>query len=498
MTLRKTGLLVAGAVATALGSVAAFAVPPTTTPDFVFYVGGGSAEPQAIAATTCNIMTNVDLYTDSAAGAPATKYYMLYGTTTAATPKNLVPVGSNVLVIYKFNGGSLTNGGIPQSAASTGLPYPTVASILSASDSVVPAPTGTGAGTFCTAGNGVPTYQTPALAIEGSNRQPSFGLTDLEASAFVGINNPLSPAALPVVGAHKPIYALVFGIAVTSNLFSQKTNFSNSEVAGILAATITDWSQLKGDNGQPLPAGPVILLDRNIGSGHKTSSSIEFLGYPQLGAAATLPGSYVFGYSGGTDGLGTPPAVCTSEYQDVQEGSAASTVADLKLLAASSCNLRAISILSMDNPPGLKANQNVAGTNAYDFVSLNGTWVDAHTGSDDENGASGTSYDNVILGNYTWYYQANFNTQANFLSQSSQAADLSNLYGTQLSSKTLPGCSQPLGQLFPADMSGVVVDGDQVTALAPCVTVSSRKGNSDKPLSLTLDSGNVQLGKEQL
>jgi hypothetical protein len=495
----KKGALIASAIAAALGTGSAFAVGPSTTPNYVLYIGGGSAEPQAIGVTTCNLMSNVDLYTDTSGGAAAKSYYMLYGTMKAASPNGQVPLGANVLVIYKFNGGSLPNGGVPQSAASTGLPYPTVASILASTDTTI----NTGAGSFCTAGNGVPTYQIQAgtLSIESSNRQPSFGLTDLEASAFVGINNPLTPAPLPVVGAHTPIYDLVFGIAVSSPLFAQKTNFSYSEIAGILSAKITDWSQLKGDSGAPLPAGPVILLDRNVGSGHKASSSAEFLGYPQLGAGATTPGSVSYGYSGGIDGAGTAPVVCTSEYQDVQETAAAGTVSDLKLLSASGCGLRAVAILSMDNPPGLHANQNTAGTNAYDFVALNGTWVDAHNGgSDDENGAEGTGYDNVLKGNYTWYYQANFNTQAGFLGTATSvpAADLATAYKNALSSKTLPGCTGSPGAAFPGNMSGVVVDGDEVSSLSACVTNSSRSGNSDKPLSVTLDGGTITIGSEPL
>src|SRR6202000_120495 len=100
-------------------------------------------------------------------------------------------------------------------------------------------------------------------------------------------------------GATVGIYDLIFGIAVTPALYAQKTNFSYAEVAAILSATVTNWNQLYGDNGQALTAGDVILLDRNVGSGHKASSSTEFLGYPQLGAAATLPTSVVNGYLGG-------------------------------------------------------------------------------------------------------------------------------------------------------------------------------------------------------
>ena len=86
-------------IAAALGSSAAYAVGPGTTPDFVFYYGGGSAEPQAVAVATCRLMSNVDLYTSTPAGKPDTKYYVLYGTTTAAH-------GSVPQALLLWNGGA--------------------------------------------------------------------------------------------------------------------------------------------------------------------------------------------------------------------------------------------------------------------------------------------------------------------------------------------------------------------------------------------------------
>ena len=482
-------------IAAALGSSAAYAVGPGVTPDFVFYYGGGSAEPQAIGAATCRLMSNVDNYTSTAAGKPDGKYYILYGTTTAA--HGSVPANKNVMVIYKFNGGSYTNGGQPQSPATVGLPYPTVASITAGATAI-----GTGAGTFCTPGNGTATFQSGTFTIETTNRQPDFGLTDLEVAAFNGINNPIAPAALSLPGASVGIYDLVFGMAVTSQLSAQKHNFSYSEIAGILSGQITNWNQLYGDNNQVLPAGDVILLDRNVGSGHKTSSSAEFLGYPQLGALATQPTSVVNGYQGGSDGAGTAPVVCAAGYQDVQETSAAGTVSDLKLLAASGCGLRAIGILSMDNPPGIAANQNVAGTNAYNFVQLNGTAVDTGTSGDDENGAVATSYVNAIKGNYTDFYQAHFNTKTSgFLTSGTAGADFASAYLTQLRSATLPGCSGSPGAKFPGTMAGVITDLDNATTLVgvTCVSVTSRNGNSDSPLfPFKTIPGNITLGSDPL
>jgi PBP superfamily domain len=497
---KKVTYLVAGAIATALGSAAVLANGPAAAPTNVFYFAGGSAEPQAVAVATCNLMNNVDSYSSAAVGQVGANYLNLYGTLKKAI-SGVGAAGTPVAIIYKFNGGSLPNGGVPQAPPFPTLPYPTVASAF-----VVPA--GGGPGNYCTPGNGTTTVSEAAYTLT-NNQQPSFGLTDLEASAFTGINNPVAPAALPVVGGHVGIYDLVFGLAVSPQVWAQKQNFTYPEVAGILAGAITNWNQLYGDQpgfvNTPLPTGNIILLDRNVGSGHKASSSAEFLGYPQLGAVEFTPNSNSgTGYIGGAGG-GAPPVACSTAYQDIQEGSAGATVSDLKLLnqttAKGGCGgMRAVAILSMDNPPAIAANQNVSGTNDYFFVALDGTFVDAHTGADDENGAVGTSYDNVIKGNYHWFYQANFNTGA---PTTTASAAMNAAYLAQLKSFTLPGCgvSPSPGLQFPGNVPGIVNDLDNNTAatLGQCVTVSTRGGNSDSPpFPYSSLPGNITLGIDPL
>src|SRR5271168_1532620 len=109
--LMKTSYL-ACSIAVALGTSAAHAVVPTTTPGLVVYSGGGSAEPQPIEAAFCRLFNNVDDYTDAAKGAVRGDYLVLYGTAIKAIGS--IPAGTNVLYFYKFNGGSYANGGIPQ------------------------------------------------------------------------------------------------------------------------------------------------------------------------------------------------------------------------------------------------------------------------------------------------------------------------------------------------------------------------------------------------
>jgi len=500
---KKVSYLIAGAVATVLSSAATLAAGPAVAPTAAntYYFAGGSAEPQAVAVATCNLMNNVDSYSTAVLGKVGANYLLLYGNLKNAIA-GVGGAGAAVAVMYKFNGGSLPNGGVPQTAAGEQLPYPTIATAFQV-------PAGGGPGNYCNAGVGTTTVNDPVAYALTNNEQPAFGLTDLEASAFIGINNPIAPLPLPVVGAHQGIYDLVFGFAVSPQVWAQKQNFTYPEVAGILAGAITNWNQLYGDQAPfvntPLPAGNIVLLDRNVGSGHKASSSAEFLGYPQLGSVALTPNSVSgTGYVGGAGG-GAPPVACGAAFQDIQEGSAGATVSDFNKLNNTVANggcggMRAVAILSMDNPPGIPANQDVAGTNDYYFVSLDGVFADAHVPGDDENGAVGTSYDNVIKGDYHWFYQANFNTQnPGFLTGGTPQGNLASAYLTQLKSFSLPGCSGSPGLQFPGNVPGIVNDLDNAAALGTCVTVSTRNGLSDQPLfPYNSVPGNITLGTDPL
>ncbi|MGO9935549.1 MAG: hypothetical protein ACLPV8_27580 [Steroidobacteraceae bacterium] len=482
----------------------------------MFYWGGGSAEPQAIGVAFCNIANDVDLYTSN--GPPFTKansndgsYYILYGTSTVAI--GTLPAGTNIMVMYKFKGGSYANGAVPQQAGGGNLTYPpVVANVLAATDVA----TGlTPLGTFCTAGNGNPTISFNTAGYGAvAPQQPDFGLTDVEVPFFnagVGaINLPTGQAPVTTAKA-TGIYDLIFGIAVTSQLYAQKQQFSHAEIAGILSGFTTDWSQLQGDQGAfnkaTLPAGPIILIDRNAGSGSKAQSSAEFLGYPALGASALTPNSVSgTGYIGGSATSvpplnGTPPVNCTTgTYQDIQDTSAAGVVADL--LVANACpggGLRAIAILSMDNPPGIVANQNVAGVNSYDFVKLE-SGVDTGVAGDNINSITpgDTSYINAVKGLYTDFYQANINWRPAALVGNNLA--LFNLMKAQLTSPTLPGCSGSPGLKFPGNLPGTMTDGNNVATNAPnvCVGVATRAGDSAAPLFPTNNPGNVLTGMDPI
>jgi hypothetical protein len=493
--LLKTSYL-ACSIAVALGTNTAHAVVPTTTPGLVVYSGGGSAEPQPVEAAFCKLFNNVDLYSDLQK-AQSGSYLVLYGT--AINAIGSIPAGTNVLYFYKFNGGSYANGGIPQggtqsaAGAAQTLSYPTTASVLGAATLLT---AGT-QGTVCTAAQkGLPTFGYTLSTNNLVPQLPDFGITDVEVPMFSGFNNPTT-LPLATVGSPDLVYDLVEGVAVTNSLFTgigsngaalsginKKTNFTRAEVAGILAGSVTDWHDIYADNGSPVaPAGtPIILIDRNVGSGTKTAGTAYFLGVPNL-ATSTTPNSVTnfAGAGNGSGGLngagysGTTVATtgaAAQSFQDVLASSSAAVVSDL--ITANNANLLAVAILSVDNPPAL--NQSTGG-NPYDFVKINGVAMDSGVNPDNINGPTESSYINVINGSYDFFYQVNFNERSGF-STGAPAANASFAAGLKavLQSASLAGVNA--GVQFPLATNGILIDGDTASSLVKGVTVTSRNGNS--------------------
>jgi hypothetical protein len=473
--------LIACAVATALGTSAAQALPPSTTPDFTFYAAGGSAQANAFYVAFSDNVTSLDSYTNTTNGTDSGQYRVLFGTTTNAITANgfTIPAGKNVLYMYKFNGGSFANGIAPQVGGGSALPYPTVASIAAAT--LI---------TGAVAGTGVPTYAYAANT--GNSQVPDWGVADLEVGMFQGYNNPTGNAggtavntnggAAPTVGASVGIYDNLFGIAVTHNMFTAthpKTNFSRAEMEGILQGIVSDWSQLFADDGTQMAAGGIILLDRGEGSGSKASGNQYFLGYPGA-AGAKLPESASFAYTGTA-----LAATGTETPQDIAEASSSTLVADLKL--ANSTSRRAVAVLGLEFPPAL--NQLVSGTNSYDFAKINGTAVDAQTGTDNINGNVGTSYINVVKGNYDYYYQNSFNTRAGFLAGANANAAFASQIKTTMSSAGFVGADTGGG--FPGGVPGTLLDADlftTLTATSKGTTLNTRNKVSTAPLQPKLSA----------
>ncbi len=474
--------LVACAVATALGTSAAHALAPSSTIDFTFYAAGGSAQANAFYVAFGDNTTNVDSYTNTTNGTDSGNYRVLFGTTTAAITFNgfTIPAGKNVLYMYKFNGGSFTNGIAPQVGGGSALAYPTVASIQAA--------TAIGG---AVAGTGVPTYAYAANT--GNSQTPDWGVADLEVSMFKGFNNPTGNAGgtvkntdggpAPTVGATTGLYDNLFGIAVTHNVFTgthPKTSFSRAEMEGIIEGTVSDWSQLFADDGTQLAAGGIIFLDRGEGSGSKASGNQYFLGYPGVGSAARFPFSSANAYTSAA-----LAATGTETPQDIAEASSSTLVADLKL--AQSTSRRAIAVLGLEFPPAL--NQLVAGTNSYDIAKIGGVAVDTGGASDNINGSVGTSYINVVKGNYDYYYQNSFNTRAGFLAGANANAAFANQILKTMTSAGFVGADT--GGAFPGGVPGTLLDADlfsTLTSTSKGTTLMTRNKLSTAPLQPKLNA----------
>ena len=251
--------LVAASVALAFAGHAN-AVGPTVTPDLTLYVGGGAEQNNVFETIAKSLFTpgTIDYYTDQADNSKGRSFRAVYGKLAAAAGS--LPAGSNVLVVYRSLGGVFANGIGPLVRGQT-LPYFKVV----------------GNATLISAG-GNPSYRITNTGLTDP-KAPDIGLANEELALFTGLNlptgvTPVTPAELSKVTS-RPLYAVVNGIAVTNNLAAQRPNgFSKAEIAAILAGNITDWSQLG------LPAGDVVIIDRNFGSGAKAAANQYFLNAP--------------------------------------------------------------------------------------------------------------------------------------------------------------------------------------------------------------------------
>lgn len=478
-------VLIAGAVAAGIASGSAFAVAPTVAPGAVFYAGGGSAQANAFYVAACRLMNNMDVYSDNGA-ALSTDYYVMYGTLKAKLGS--LNAGTNVAYVYKFNGGSFTNGIAPDLASNpTQLPMPNVTA--SSGNTVLnqaTAVTGQTAGTACTNG-GVPTYSYVSGNVPTTNQSTDFGLADVEVPMFKNFNNPTgnlggsaqntNGGPAPAVGTPAGLYDNLFGFAVTANVYAVKKNFTKAEIAGILSGTISDFSQLYDDTGHPMTAGGIIFLDRGEGSGTKASGNEYFLGYPGDDPGAVLPNSASNAY------CGTTFAACggAQAHYDVAEGSTNAVITDLQNAQAG--GKRAVAVLGMENPPGKNL---VSGAVVYDFVAINGTRVDTGATGDDINGSgagAGTSYINAIKGNYDFYFQNSFNIRNNL---GAQAAANAAAFQTAMSATDFVGANS--GVAFPGALPGTLVDASTAATLVPGVTINTRNQVSTGPLVPSFDA----------
>jgi hypothetical protein len=495
--MKPSSKLVAAAVATALSTGAAHALPPSATITYTFYEGGGAAPENAVYSGLYNLLSpsTVDVYTD--AGTKASSSYLVVTGTTVPQSGGQAPfnVATNIEFIYKFNKGAFPNGilpfAYPPSASQAQLSFPTIASIASAT---------------ANGNSGTPTSSNPdySYTAVNTNVQPTdWGVTDLEVPMFNNFYNlngstPLTASQLSGI-AQEGLWVDIFGIAVTNTVYNgtsgfphPKTNFTKSEIIGILTGTTTNWNQLFADDGTEFPFKPIWFLDRGSGAAVKAIGNQYFLNYPGSASYGASLKPFSVGATANSNYTDTILNL-SGGYQDVEEASTTAIVTDLQ--NANAAGDYALGIIDAESAPALNK---VAGATAYSFTKINGIGIDTGTATDNINGTTSSSYTNAVTGAYDLVYQVSFNYRSGFLTASSAGnvtqppagsapnVVLSYAIRNNLQANSLGGANS--GKSFPLAVTGVLID----PALAPVqvagVILNSRFRASASPLQPSFDA----------
>jgi len=463
----NTKLLAVSATALA-ASFNAHAFGPTQAPDFVFYVGGGSAQGGAFIAFAEKMMnTGFDVYTDQATCASdGANYRAVYGTIAAtlpdgsATPASIA--GKKVLIEYGNNGGTFANG-IDALSRSHAIPFVNYINAQGTNNT-----TSCGGNRWSTGLGGTATV---------ANRIPVVGFSDEEVTLFTGTNLPSGQTALTSAELANintfPLYENVFGVAETNSLAAQKKNFSKFELTGIEAGLITNWNQVKGDvgafAGAALPSGPVVFMDRNSGSGSKASWNAYFLHNPVAKAfGGQVPPKVSTGGNVGD---------CTnfSVYSDCPQSSNGNVKNGLN--SANGKGARAVGILGLEFQP--------AATDSYTFGNVNGVDIQGTTSVTCGNAvANAFEPANVVSGAHDLFFTNSF--QYRVASVGGQPFFGDNSAASDFMGSFLIVASDPATEV---SVPGVLLDPDVAGTPSgnpwdPCITRGTRHQNSTAPLQL--------------
>jgi hypothetical protein len=414
-----------------------YAVGPSVTPDLTIYAGGGAEQNNVFETIAKSLFTpgTIDYYTDQADNTKGKAFRAVYGK--LAAPAGSLPAGSNVLIVYRSLGGVFGNGIGPLVRGQT-LPYFKVI----------------GNATSISAG-GNPSYRITNTGLTDPHA-PDIGLANEEVTLFTGLNLPagISPLTAPELThiTSQPLYDVVNGIAVTNNLAAQRPNgFSKAEIAGILAGNIQDWEQLG------LPAGPVVLIDRNAGSGAKAAANQYFLNNPGGSAfGGTVDPVNLSGDAG--------DPVNYSVFTVRTEPSAGNVPGVLDGVFAH--GQRAIGILGLENLP-------TAGSN-WQFTTIDGASV----------GNTTFNKTQAISGRYDYFYQASLNTR-----NSAVNGQRFNQSGTPWGSVIAAFTAKALDPAVITTVPGTILDPVTFPVIGNAILDSfrakgTRFGNSTAPLQL--------------
>lgn len=286
--------MVAAAVAAAIASgyvASAVAAPPTiaaaAASTFTLSIAGSSAAQSSIAnaieTDLCGGAANTLVVTSS-----GDKNFNAYSCTTA-TAITGVSQGELITIYYRSEGGSVV-GALPVVSGAS------VKRLLLTDGSCTSSGTvGTCAITGTTATNGPNDSWTGAV----TPATVQLGVTDVEPAQLTGLDYPsnysvaafgsASPAQLAALTKVRAIQQ-VFGLAVNTTGIALNTavngagiHLSKESVANILSGNYTDWSAVPdAATGAPIATSSdtITRIDREPGSGTRTSANIYFLNYP--------------------------------------------------------------------------------------------------------------------------------------------------------------------------------------------------------------------------
>jgi hypothetical protein len=284
---------VAAAVAAVLSAGSALATQPSpasaAAPTVGLYIAGSSAAKNAVLAA---LETNICGSSFSLFSSTGDTNFFAVSCTPAASTGLPSANGSNIFTIwYRDEGGSVTGA----------LPLVTGAQINQLS--LAGATGSAGSYTVAVAGSSGTNGIDDSFASGVFKAPVQYGITDVEPSALVGDNYP-SAYKTSVYGKATPsqlanlsattLFDQVFGIFVNTN----STAFSASETGGqgkapgqpntlnlpkdsitnILQGNVANWNTISDTNGNAVTSAslPIVIVNREQGSGSRTATSIFF------------------------------------------------------------------------------------------------------------------------------------------------------------------------------------------------------------------------------
>jgi hypothetical protein len=295
----KLAAAIAAVLASAGSGYAVAAVPTlaqaNSAPVQLIMAGSSAAKPAVLSALQTNLCGGASNAL-TVISAPNGNFLAVSCFPSSTTGLAFANGTTAVTVKYRFEGGSVT-GALP---IVSGKPISTL-DLNSASTNYSPAScasvalcTATVTGTSGT--NGIDDSFAGAVVKAGVQ----FGITDVEPGALILDNYP-SAYLTSVYGtatagqlgalAHNPLFDQVFGIFVNKSTFSNTApNLSKAMITNLLQGNVIDWTHVEDVNGSAISttATPVAIVNREAGSGSRTSAAIYFTGDECVTGASSI------------------------------------------------------------------------------------------------------------------------------------------------------------------------------------------------------------------